>query len=71
MSNDIYAKDKPDDCRLCYFWEGRKKRCILGEENCYYLISIPPKEKSDCDGCFYGRHKPCIGWCTKQVLNMK
>ena len=26
------------------------------------------KEKSDCDGCPYGRVHPCIGWCTKQIM---
>ena len=35
---------------------------------CYYLISLPPKPKSECDGCPYGRDHPCIGWCTKKVM---
>ena len=36
--------------------------------NCYYLISLPPKSKSECDDCPYGRDHPCIGWCTKKVM---
>ena len=43
MSKTVYAADKPDDCRFCYFWKNRKQGCRLGKENCYYLISVPPK----------------------------
>ncbi len=67
MGNAIYAPDKPRDCSLCYFWE-KKKGCSLGGDNCYYLISTPEKTNNECDGCPYGRHSPCIGWCTKQLL---
>ena len=58
MSNKKYAAEKPEDCSLC----------SLGKENCYFIISEPEKEKSDCDGCPYGRVHPCIGWCTKQIM---
>ena len=66
MSKTVYAADKPNDCRYCYFW--KNKGCSLGKENCYYLISVPSMPKSECDGCPYGRHSPCIGWCTKQIM---
>jgi len=34
----------------------------------YYLIQTPDKPKSECDGCPYGKNQPCIGWCTKKIL---
>ena len=63
-----YAPDKPSDCRKCYLWSGKRTGCSLGKDNCYYLISVPPKVKTECDGCPYGRDHPCIGWCTKKLL---
>lgn len=65
MQEVRYAPDKPSDCRKCYFW---KSGCSLGKDNCYYLISVPLKVKTECDGCPYGRDHPCIGWCTKKIL---
>ena len=53
-----YAADKPSDCSKCYFWKGTRKGCSLGKENCYYLISVPKKVKTECDGCPYGRDHP-------------
>ncbi|MFR3325448.1 MAG: YodL domain-containing protein [Oscillospiraceae bacterium] len=64
----VYTADKPSDCHYCYFWTNGRKGCRLGRNNCYYLISLPPKPKSECDGCPYGRDHPCIGWCTKKVM---
>jgi len=68
VSNITYAPDKPKDCHYCYFWKNNKTGCCLGKENCYYLTSAPPKPKSECEGCPYGRNQPCIGWCTKKIL---
>lgn len=68
MDKNIYAEDKPKDCRYCYFWRGKRKGCELGVENCYYIIKVQPKPKSECDGCPYGRVNPCIGWCTKKIM---
>lgn len=68
LSKPVYAADKPSDCHYCYFWTNGRKGCRLGRNNCYYLISLPPKPKSECDGCPYGRDHPCIGWCTKKVM---
>ena len=65
LSKPVYTADKPSDCHYCYFWTNGRKGCRLGRNNCYYLISLPPKPKSECDGCPYGRDHPCIGWCTK------
>ena len=68
LSKPVYAADKPSDCHYCYFWTNGRKGCRLGRNNCYYLISLPPKSKSECDDCPYGRDHPCIGWCTKKVI---
>lgn len=68
LSKPVYAADKPSDCHYCYYWTNGRKGCRLGRNNCYYLISLPPKPKSECDGCPYGRDHPCIGWCTKKVM---
>ena len=68
MSKIVYSPDKPNDCRYCHFWKNNKTGCCLGEENCYYLISVPPKSKSECEGCPYGRDHPCIGWCTRKIM---
>lgn len=62
----IYDSDKPENCKGCYFWKSRKDGC--GLDKCYYLSDTSEKPKSDCDGCPYGRNHPCIGWCTKQLL---
>ena len=69
LSKPVYTADKPSDCHYCYFWTNGRKGCRLGRNNCYYLISLPPKPKSECDGCPYGRNHPCIGWCTKKVTS--
>ena len=68
LSKPVYTADKPSDCHYCYFWTNGRKGCRLGRNNCYYLISLPPKSKSECDDCPYGRDHPCIGWCTKKVM---
>ena len=63
-----YAPDKPDDCSRCFFWNGTRSGCSLGQNNCYYLIEEAPKVHSECEGCPYGRDRPCIGWCTKKIM---
>ena len=62
LSKPVYTADKPSDCHYCYFWTNGRKGCRLGRNNCYYLISLPPKPKSECDGCPYGRDHPCVKW---------
>ena len=42
MDGIRYHASRPADCRHCFFWKNRKKGCVLGKENCYYLIE-PPK----------------------------
>ena len=54
-----YHASRPADCRHCFFWKNRKKGCVLGKENCYYLIE-PPKGPSKCEGCPYKLAKPCV-----------
>lgn len=60
MSKPVYAADKPSDCHYCYFWKNGRKGCRLGRNNCYYLISLPPKPKSECDGCPYTRRSSAL-----------
>ena len=68
LSGISYAPDKPKDCRYCYFWKNNKAGCELGTDNCYYRIQPKKKAVSECDDCPYGRASPCIGWCTKHIL---
>ena len=68
VQEEMYAPEKPDDCGLCFFWNSTQSECSLGRDNCYYLIREAPKVKSECDGCPYGRDRPCIGWCTKKIM---
>ncbi|MBQ6833663.1 MAG: hypothetical protein IJO55_04515 [Lachnospiraceae bacterium] len=67
MSGITYSPDKPKDCHFCYYWKNNKVGCKLGVEKCYYRVT-PKKAVSECDGCPYGRASPCIGWCTKRIL---
>ena len=60
LSKPVYAADKPSDCHYCYFWTNGRKGCRLGRNNCYYLISLPPKPKSECDGCPYTRQSSAL-----------
>ena len=60
MSKPVYAADKPSDCHYCYFWTNGRKGCHLGRNNRYYLISLPPKPKSECDGCPYTRRSSAL-----------
>ena len=67
------AEDKPKDCKFCYYWGGKKKGCILGGEGkCFYLIKEqPPVKKTKCTDCPYKKKGPCIGWCTRDLLQKK
>ena len=57
MSEVKYSKDKPKDCKYCYWWGGRNKGCKRGEENCYYIIKEKkPIKVSPCDLCPYGKN---------------
>ena len=69
MSKHFHSDEKPKSCRYCYYWKNRKVGCSLGEENCVYKKPIPKKVESECTDCPYGRVHPCIGWCTKKLLN--
>ena len=60
LSKPVYAADKPNDCHYCHFWANGRKGCRLGRNNCYYLISLPPKPKSECDGCPYTRQSSAL-----------
>lgn len=72
--NDVgkmrFAADRPKSCEYCHWWQGRMKGCGLGgEAECYYRLPDGPegKERSECDGCPYGKASPCIGYCIKKI----
>ncbi len=62
-----YHADRPSSCRFCYWWKNRKKGCILGKENCYYLAESP-ETNPRCENCGY---KPCFGICFKDIDDAK
>lgn len=65
-----YAREKPVECSQCFFWIERKKRCSLGgSSNCYYLMEAPPKKPSICDNCLFGKIRPCVGFCIRQLTS--
>ena len=65
-----YAREKPVECSQCFFWIERKKRCSLGgSSNCYYLMEAPPKKPSICDNCSFGKTRPCVGYCIRQLTS--
>lgn len=64
-----YAENKPWNCKYC-FWGTKKGECTRDE--CYYLIKEEKKPRFKCkDDCPYGSHWPCIGWCTRKLLEGK
>lgn len=74
MSTVRYAKDKPKECKYCYWWDCYKKICVRGEEKCYYILpekKEDPKKKSPCYGCPYGRTSPCVGVCLQKLMKKK
>ena len=67
---EYYAADKPEDCRYCYFGT-RKGECTRHSE-CYYVIKRNNQTRKTCaKDCPYGAHWPCIGWCTRKILEKK
>ena len=46
MYGTKFSEYKPKECRYCYFWCGKNKRCFLGKENCYYETVEEAVEKS-------------------------
>ena len=71
-----YADDMPWSCKYCYFWEGKKKGCML--DQCFYLEEEAKEDDGgaggaaadqfgNCKVCPYGRHSPCIGFCIAKI----
>jgi hypothetical protein len=67
MDGIRYHASRPADCRHCFFWKNRKKGCVLGKENCYYLIE-PPKGPSKCEGERAGHVPKAGGVSAKQRI---
>lgn len=65
-----YHADRPADCRFCQFWKNRRRGCILGRENCYYLAQVViTEEERKCEGCRYAVGAPCVSACCYKDLN--
>ena len=58
-----YYAEKPESCRMCFFWKNRKVGCILGKQNCYYLAEavMTEQEKKRAFSEHGGRGRP---FCT-------
>lgn len=75
MDRIRYAADKPQDCKYCYFWQGKVKGCQ--RQQCYYFLPEKPKEavtnispvQGECKDCPYGRIEPCVGYCIDKILH--
>ena len=71
-----YARDKPQNCRLCGFWEPEIDDC---ERDCCWYLLPPPQKKPveefdeqgklilNCELCPYGKLSPCIGYCIAKL----
>lgn len=40
MVTKCYVSGRPADCRDCKFWRNKKVSCVLGKQNCRYLVSL-------------------------------
>lgn len=71
MPGEKYLPGKPISCVYCFWWLGRKKGCA--NTDCYYRIrnrtdKKKQEMKKNCEGCPYGKHAPCIGYCMDRLL---
>lgn len=49
--------------------ENRRRGCILGRENCYYLAQVViTEEERKCEGCRYAVGAPCVSACCYKDL---
>lgn len=64
-----YYAEKPETCRMCFFWKNRKVGCILGKQNCYYLAeAVMTEQEKKCEGCCYAKGRPCVSaTCYKDL----
>lgn len=46
MVTKCYVSGRPKDCRDCRFWRNKKVGCVLGKQNCCYLISLAMEDMS-------------------------
>lgn len=40
MVTKCYVSGRPKDCRDCKSWRNKKVGCVLGKQNCRYLVSL-------------------------------
>jgi len=81
----VYGKDwgyNVFSCKYCLYWKGMKRGCIFRHGCCCPIPQNAPVRngvrvrnvkinvtKSECDGCPYGKASPCIGWCTRKIVD--
>lgn len=66
-----YYRDRPNNCRDCFFWKNRKVGCMLGAENCYYLAeTVKTAQEKKCEGCSYAKGGPCVSACCYKDLEL-
>lgn len=71
MKATKYRRDKPKDCKYCFYWNKDLKVCVRGKEHCYYLRKKKMKKpQGTCTNCPYGRVYPCVSFCMKSVINV-
>lgn len=44
MVTKCYVSGRPTDCRDCKFWRNKKVGCVLGKQNCRYLVSLATED---------------------------
>lgn len=65
-----YYADRPNDCRMCFFWKNSRQGCALKEHNCYYLAAPMPKV-TKCNDCPYARGRACVSLtCYKELAEL-
>ena len=63
-----YYAEKPETCRMCFFWKNRKVGCILGKQNCYLAEAVMTEQEKKCEGCCYAKGQPCVSaTCYKDL----
>ena len=62
-----HKEEKNRDCSYCLYWKKSKGCTYEGKTTC----CCAPEDMepvTECTACPYGRHYPCIGWCTKEAM---
>lgn len=72
----VKAEMKRRDCRYCLFFDQKNKRCVPGMHRCILdnvrdnsCTGSPPfRKQQGCSACPYGRGRPCVSFCLREIL---